>query len=111
MPSHSKKFRADELLLRQKLCESDTRYDPLCIFPEGGTTNGEYLINFKRGAFVGGTSIWPKIHKWSSRFQSVTTGVVDGLPHYLIGGASLWNSCTKIELPVFRPNEYFYEHH
>jgi hypothetical protein len=69
------------------------------------------LINFKRGAFVGGLSIWPKVHKWSSRFQSSTTGVIDGLPHYLIGGCCLWNSCTKIELPVFRPNEFFWKNH
>ena len=26
-------------------------HDPLFIFPEGGTTNGKYLIKFKRGAF------------------------------------------------------------
>ena len=27
------------------------RYPPLLIFPEGTTTNGEFVINFKRGAF------------------------------------------------------------
>ena len=27
------------------------RFNPICIFAEGTTTNGKYLLNFKRGAF------------------------------------------------------------
>jgi lysophosphatidylcholine acyltransferase/lyso-PAF acetyltransferase len=31
----------------------------LVIFPEGTTTNGRYLITFKRGAFVAGKTVQP----------------------------------------------------
>jgi len=83
----------------------------LLIHPEGGTTNGKYLIMFKRGAFVGLRSIMPKIHKYHSFCQSACTGVIDGLPHYLLGAAIPFSYVEEMDLPVFRPNEYFFKNH
>mmetsp|Transcript_19777 Transcript_19777/g.30505 ORF Transcript_19777/g.30505 Transcript_19777/m.30505 type:complete len:84 (+) Transcript_19777:678-929(+) len=83
----------------------------MIIHPEGGTTNGHYLIKFKRGAFVGCRSIMPKVHKYHSFFQSQCTGIIDNLPHYLMASAIPFSYVEKIELPVFRPNEYFFKHH
>ena len=40
----------------QKACEKK-EFPPLIIYPEGGTTNGKSLINFKKGAFAGLHSI------------------------------------------------------
>ena len=40
-----------------------------------------------------------------------TSGIIDGIPLYLIGAANPFSSFTKLELPVFRPNDYFFEHH
>lgn len=34
---------------------------PLIIYPEGGTTNGQYLIKFKKGAFNGLCSVLPVV--------------------------------------------------
>jgi len=34
------------------------------IFPEGGTTNGTSLINFKKGAFIAEKTVRPVILKW-----------------------------------------------
>ena len=34
---------------------------PLIIYPEGGTTNGQYLIKFKKGAFDSLCSIMPVV--------------------------------------------------
>jgi hypothetical protein len=42
---------------RQRLSEEDENYDPLIIHAEGGTSNGESVIQFKKGAFVGLYSI------------------------------------------------------
>jgi len=56
-------------------------------------------------------SIWPKVHKFHSYFQSPCTGVIDGLPHYLIGASCPFSTITKIDLPVFRPNEFFWQNH
>ena len=32
-------------------------YPPLIFYPEGGTSNGRYLLKFKKGAFTGLNSI------------------------------------------------------
>ena len=46
----------DKIVERQKLSEQGI-YPPLIIYPEGGTHNGKYLVNWKQGAFVGLNSI------------------------------------------------------
>ena len=46
----------------------DKNIPPLIIFPEGGTTNGKYIIKFKKGAFVSLLPIWPKVIKYKSIF-------------------------------------------
>jgi len=45
-------------------------YDPLIIYPEGGTTNGTSIIKFKKGAFVTLRSIQPKVFKYNNLFIS-----------------------------------------
>lgn len=83
----------------------------MVIFVEGGTTNGKYLINFKKGAFVACRPVLPKVHQYHTPFQSASTGVLDGLPHYLITAATPFTTLTVTTLPIFKPNDYFFEHH
>jgi 1-acyl-sn-glycerol-3-phosphate acyltransferase len=33
--------------------ENGEKFPPICIFPEGGTSNSRYLLSFKKGAFIG----------------------------------------------------------
>ena len=89
----------------------DKNIPPLIIFPEGGTTNGKYIIKFKKGAFVSLLPIWPKVIKYKSIFQSPSTGVADGFAHYFVAGCIPFSSVEKIELPIFAPNEFFYKNH
>lgn len=42
----------------------DGRYKPLIIFPEGTTTNGNFLIRFKRGAFVSLLPVQPLVNRY-----------------------------------------------
>jgi len=109
--SKDKKAVQDKIIKRQALAETDPDIEPLIIFPEGGTTNGQQMIQFKRGAFVGLRSIWPKVHKIWSPFQTPFAGAIGGFPYFFIACSILWSSCTKYELPIFRPNDYFFEHH
>jgi hypothetical protein len=36
---------------------------------------------------------------------------MDGLPHYMICAALPFSFASRIELPIFRPNEYFFKNH
>ena len=82
------------------------------IFPEGCSTNGKYICDFKKGAFAGLRPVKPICYKyWSWR------GIInDGsgmnvwwysilLFHCIVTGVVL------NELPVFAPNDYFWENH
>lgn len=40
-----------QIAARQAEVEEKGEYFPLCIFPEGGTSNGSFILQFKRGAF------------------------------------------------------------
>lgn len=51
------------------------RYPPILIFPEGTTTNGQCLIDFKRGAFVPGVPVKPVVLKYPSHhYNPADTG-------------------------------------
>ena len=39
------------------------------------------------------------------------SGVLDGLPHYILAGCCPYTSAKRTELPIFRPNEYFWKNH
>jgi len=46
---------------------------PLLIFPEGTTTNGEGLLDFKRGAFVSGAPVRPVVIVYTGQFDPAST--------------------------------------
>jgi len=51
------------------------RFPPILIFPEGTTTNGQCLIEFKRGAFVPGVTVQPIILRYPcSHYNPADTG-------------------------------------
>lgn len=85
------------------------------IFPEGATTNGKYIIKFKKGAFASLKPVKPYI----SKVRSLTNGVDpvrgDSLSFLassvLILISSHFKAQEHIELPVFAPNEYFWKNH
>ena len=42
-------------------------WNPICIFPEGTTTNGRGILPFKRGAFEGMRTVVPVVTKLPER--------------------------------------------
>jgi lysophosphatidylcholine acyltransferase/lyso-PAF acetyltransferase len=63
---------------RQILCEKGI-YPPLIIYPEGGTTNGTHLLQFKSGAFLGLNSIKPVLISYWSPFLDIENCVYNFL--------------------------------
>lgn len=49
---------------------------PLLIFPEGTTTNGEGLVEFRKGAFVAGIPVRPVIIVYTGQWNPATTNYV-----------------------------------
>jgi hypothetical protein len=61
---------------RQQMSESGL-VPPLMIYPEGCSSNGDYLLEFKKGAFAGLNSIQPNALKWSSPFCNPSHTIMD----------------------------------
>ncbi|KAJ3452048.1 lysophosphatidylcholine acyltransferase [Anaeramoeba flamelloides] len=51
----------------ERRCKNDD-YIPLCIYPEGTTSNGKCIVSFKMGAFSAGYPLHPTILKYKPKF-------------------------------------------
>jgi hypothetical protein len=81
------------------------------VFPEGGTSNGHYLLPFKRGAFAALRAVKPIVLKFS---YGTLSSSWDIMPFWalIIMQMSLFDfKCEVLELPTFTPNEYLYTQH
>lgn len=86
----------------------------VCIFPEGATTNGKYLMKFKRGAFASLRAVQPAYSKiWTSSGQSVAQTEAMPFVKFFHSFVMMHGYSTLImsEMPVFAPNEYFWKNH
>lgn len=95
---------------RQKLAEKGLR-GKVSIFPEGATTNGKYLLEFKRGAFASLGGVQPNYSKiWTSSGQSVAQTEAIPFLNYFVSFVCMhgYSTLTMYEMPVFTPNEYFW---
>ena len=84
---------------------------PLMIWPEGATSNGKHLIKFKKGAFAGENSIQPFSITYYSKNMHPGHDMMDMFPHFFLFSTTPYVTITVKELPVFRPNEYFWKNH
>lgn len=83
----------------------------LIVHVEGGTTNGR-MIKFQKGAFVSLGSVRPKAVKYNTFGQlSPSSGILDGILHHVLVCTNIFTTITYSDLPIFKPNAYFFEHH
>jgi lysophosphatidylcholine acyltransferase/lyso-PAF acetyltransferase len=82
---------------------SGAKSNPLLIFPEGSTTNGRYLLQFKRGAFACLPVIQPFLLSYGGEVSPDMIALTPLLTFYLCccGGPSV---LSHVKLPVFKPN-------
>ena len=86
-------------------------YPPLIFNAEGGTSNGRQILKFKKGAFVNLNSVQPKVIKYSSYLIEIENSVIDLGAHAILISCCPYSTLKIIELPVFKPNDYFFENH
>ncbi|XP_078149036.1 lysophospholipid acyltransferase LPEAT1-like isoform X2 [Carex rostrata] len=90
---------------RIKEAQLNRQYPPVMIFPEGTTTNGEYLLPFKTGAFLGGAPVLPMITKYPYQRLSLAWESISGVPHAILVLCQFINYMDVIKLPVYYPSE------
>lgn len=96
---------------RQTRIESGENFPPLCIFPEGGTSNSRYLLSFKKGAFLAEKPVMPIILKYNWTDFSPCYDIMPFFPLVIMTMSYGWFTCTVKVLPPFKPNEYLYTTH
>ena len=106
-----RKAAINAILVRAEAGEKGER-PPLMIWPEGCSTNGEYVVSFKKGAFTHLRPVKPFSCKtWS--IGGVSPNDAGGMSLFALINlsiGSIWGFDIK-EMPVFEPNEYFWKHH
>jgi len=99
-----------ELEKRQKDFYEGRILSPLCLFPEGTTTNGKYILKFKRGAFYSLLPIKPQIILLDNNLNySVAIGVGSAIMNYFRSLCYFGCKINLCELPVIKPTEYMFE--
>ena len=87
-------------------------YNPMCLFAEGTTTNGDGLLKFKRGAFVGMRTVIPCYVKFGRRYLQPTYEVVSFWPLLILYYSSLaMNHLQFTILPEFTPTQWMLDNH
>lgn len=56
-------------------------------------------------------SIWPKIIKYDASLIAPNSGLTHTVGQNLLVGMVPWTTPIRIELPIFRPNQYFWDKH
>ena len=99
-----------ELEKRQRDFYEGKILSPLCLFPEGTTTNGRYILRFKRGAFYNLLPIKPQIILLDNNLDySVAIGVGSAMMNYFRSLCYFGCQINLCELPVIKPTEYMFE--
>ena len=95
----------DKMVERQNLVrDAHVPVPPVCIFPEGTTTNGQHLLKFRTGAFVGGGPVAPVLIRYRYEWFSPTYETVR-TPAYLFAILSQFaNRVEYYRLPVYHPS-------
>ncbi|KAG6557024.1 hypothetical protein Mapa_001441 [Marchantia paleacea] len=75
----------------------------LLLFPEGTTSNGDYLLPFKTGAFLAETPVLPVILKYHFKRFSPAWESITGVRHVLLLLCQFVNHLEVVRLPVYYP--------
>ena len=86
--------------------------NPICLFPEGTTSNGRCILNFKRGAFISLRTVRPVVAKVSNRYFNPMYDSLEYLPCLIMYVSSLcmYNLHLTI-MPEFKPTYWMLNQH
>ncbi|KAK6162811.1 hypothetical protein DH2020_002652 [Rehmannia glutinosa] len=77
----------------------------MMLFPEGTTTNGDYLLPFKTGAFLAKAPVLPVILRYPYHRFSPAWDSISGARHVILLLSQFVNYIEVTRLPVYHPSE------
>lgn len=102
----SRESIANAIKQRQNMFYEKKTATPLLIYPEGTTTNGKYILNFKRGAFQSLLPIKPLYTKLTTSGPGINDTPMSSLEHFYLTFCFIWRICYFYELPVIECTPY-----
>lgn len=93
--------------LAQKIADrgADHSLNPVMIFPEGTTSNGESVIQFRSGAFISGHPVKPVAIRYPPGSFSPSWESIGGLYHMFRVFSQFSNACEVHWLPIHYPTD------
>ncbi|KAJ8541027.1 hypothetical protein K7X08_001843 [Anisodus acutangulus] len=77
----------------------------MLLFPEGTTTNGDFLLPFKSGAFLSGAPVQPVILSYPYQRLSPAWDSISGVRHVILLLCQFVNYVEVTWLPVYYPSQ------
>ncbi|KAI3440309.1 PlsC domain-containing protein [Psidium guajava] len=105
--SKSSDFKGVSGVITERVREAYQNKDApmMMLFPEGTTTNGDYLLPFKTGAFLAKAPVLPVILKYPYKRFSPAWDSISGARHVIFLLCQFINHIEVTHLPVYYPSE------
>ncbi|KAI3985890.1 hypothetical protein MKX01_038972, partial [Papaver californicum] len=105
--SKSAEFKGVAGVVTDRIVEAhQNEHAPLMLlFPEGTTTNGDFLLPFKTGAFIAKAPVLPVILRYPYQRFSPAWDTISGVRHIVLLLCQFVNHMEVVRLPVYHPSE------
>ncbi|XP_068331399.1 lysophospholipid acyltransferase LPEAT1-like isoform X1 [Pyrus communis] len=90
---------------RVKEAHQNKSAPPIMLFPEGTTTNGDFLLPFKTGAFLAKAPVLPVILRYPYHRFSPAWDSISGVRHVIFLLCQFVNHIEVTRLPVYYPSQ------
>ncbi|CAL8988724.1 unnamed protein product [Prunus brigantina] len=90
---------------RVKEAHQSNSAPPMMLFPEGTTTNGDFLLPFKTGAFLAKAPVLPVILRYPYERFSPAWDSISGVRHVIFLFCQFVNHIEVTRLPVYYPSQ------
>ncbi|XP_043709452.1 lysophospholipid acyltransferase LPEAT1-like isoform X2 [Telopea speciosissima] len=105
--SKASNFKGVSGIVTERVKEANqNKFAPMImLFPEGTTTNGDFLLPFKTGAFLSKSPVLPVILRYPYRRFSPAWDSISGVRHVILLLCQFVNHIEVTRLPVYCPSE------
>nr|GMC47954.1 lysophospholipid acyltransferase LPEAT1 isoform X2 [Ipomoea batatas]GMC52295.1 lysophospholipid acyltransferase LPEAT1 isoform X2 [Ipomoea batatas]GMC56097.1 lysophospholipid acyltransferase LPEAT1 isoform X2 [Ipomoea batatas]GME10193.1 lysophospholipid acyltransferase LPEAT1 isoform X2 [Ipomoea batatas] len=105
--SRSPEFKGVSGVVNERIKEAhqDKLAPKMMLFPEGTTTNGDFLLPFKTGAFLSKVPVLPVILRYPYQRFSPAWDSISGARHVMLLLCQFINYMEVIWLPVYCPSQ------